>query len=78
MMTSMSVISLLIVEAIPPKTVFLEFLTELSELIDETSMTAIIIWYLSAAFYVDDFRIILKRLKCCFAINSNALTLVKP
>ena len=42
--------------------VLLKFLSDLSEAIDETSMTALVIWCLSAAFYVTDHRIILKQL----------------
>jgi len=49
-----------------------------SEALGERSMTALIMFDLSAAFDVIDHPILLKPLEFSFRINENALTRVKP
>ena len=76
-MISMTTISLFIIEVIQQETALLKVDSDISEVVDEGSMTALIMLDLSAAFDVIDHPILLKRLEFSFGIKEKALTWVK-
>jgi len=62
-MISMTTISLFIIEVIQQETALLKVDSDISEVVDEGSMTALIMLDLSAAFDILDHPILLKQLE---------------